>query len=284
MRLVEEYWGPTDPIIPIRSNSQFLQGIKTAAFEITRATLNPRHQEDATEAMGFLFDQLAEFESQLRTEQYNALFRVYLVPFHTCQVCGVETESRENTDVGIAIDVLTQHNTVDDAIQYKFRNDPGPQSACHSDICNGANTVKDQLWVLRAAPRILRVTLLLFNHNPVTNTYQKNMHALKIGEELDLTQYQECKGVPLKYRLSAVVPHSGPRANAGHYVASVRSQGENPYYNINDRQVGQIDGAAFTANPQRPPGFKSAGFQAYILTYIRDEAPLEQYLREHGPR
>lgn len=276
---VEEYWGPHGPRgRPIKADSLSLQGIKEAAF--VGGAFDRDQQEDSSEAMEWLYSQLSEFENQIRTEQYDALFRIHNIPFEICQTCGTTSEAVPDTNTGLMVNVRDHHNTVDEAIQEYFENDLGSEpSLCHSDVCNGADVIKDRLWVLRATPRVLRVTLKIFDYDMILqHAVEKNFHTLAIGEELDLTQYQECKAVPLKYNLSAVVLHLGDTAQGGHYVSSVRSEGQTPFYNIDGVDVNTILRAEFSANPQHPPQC-SSGFTAYVLTYIRDEAPLDRFIQ-----
>ncbi|KAK7182918.1 ubiquitin carboxyl-terminal hydrolase 2 [Paraphaeosphaeria sporulosa] len=283
--LVEEYWGPTDPLTrPIRWTSASLEAIKRIAFQNfdtgfsleTEARFVREQQEDAQEALVFLQNVLNDYDT--RTDQFDAMFRLCLVPMHTCTDCGKHKEAVVQTDANLLVTFDKQtHNTVASAIHDKFEKYPGPESKCESATCGGANTDKLQVWIIRAAPRILTITLVVFDYQE--DTPIKKLHAVEIGEELDLTRYQEVKVVPLKYRLSTVVSHSGNTANAGHYVASVRSQGASPFFNINDHRVLSINPAEFRANPQRPPGVRTMqGFQAYMLTYIMDEAPVERFL------
>ncbi|KAL5431664.1 hypothetical protein PMIN07_010917 [Paraphaeosphaeria minitans] len=271
---VEHYWGPTDPTIPIRSTAPSLRTIKRTAFQNTgagplmAANFNAYEQQDAHEALTFLHDQLRSYDT--RRDQFDAMFRHCLVPIHTCTVCGTARETVLQTDTTLVVTIDEQnHNTIEDAIRSKLETDAGPYSICESATCEGANTDKLQVWRIRATPRILAITLAIFGYD---GTAFKRLHALTIGNELDLTRYQEAKVLPLKYKLSSVVSHSGHAPNSGHYVASVRSQGDNPFYNINDRAVWPINATQFHANPQHPPGVHTKhGFQAYTLTYIYDE-------------
>lgn len=283
--LVEEYWGPTDPRHPIPGTSASLEGIKNAAFH--RLKFHPAAQIDASEAMMNLFDLLSSAEPPgPRINEFDTLFRFNKAQFIFCQACGRETESTSglSTDIGLTVHIhnsgrTRRFNTIDDAIEYELDNpdkDENLSSTCTSATCNGAQTMKTRKWVIRAAPQILVITLSLIGWDRKNGSAFKYMRTLALQEEVNLTRYQEAKGVPLQYRLSGVVSHEGKEVDRGHYVSSVRSQGDNPLYNINDSTVSAINGAQFIANPQRPPS-TSEKFQAYILTYIQDEGPLKRF-------
>ncbi|KAJ4347860.1 Ubiquitin carboxyl-terminal hydrolase 48 [Didymosphaeria variabile] len=256
-----------------------MKDLKRAAF--VEQEFQPYAQADASAFVEWLLRKLFEIHGNVNFEwitQFEALFRILTVPFDTCRVCAIVNEAAVEAATGLTINVRPNDNTVDEAFQNFIENDTDAEYQCRSKTCKGANRFKERRWAVRAAPRILRVTLNIFAYDVNAQYVRKIMHALTIGEILDLTQYQECTVVPLRYRLSAVIPHRGNSADAGHYIANVRSQGPNPLYNINDTRVESISGAQFTSNPHLLRGGQSARFQAYILTYIRDEAPLEQHL------
>jgi ubiquitin C-terminal hydrolase len=85
--------------------------------------------------------------------------------------------------------------------------------------------------------------------------------------------------LPLQYRLSSVIAHTGGGAAGGHYMASVRGQG-GQMFAISDTAVQNFTHAEFLASPQRPRRVWDANFTVYVLTYLREEGQLTKGQRE----
>lgn len=213
--------------------------------------------------------------------QFNTIFQVYNVPFDTCRRCGIERENAPSLNDHLVVSVHNSHTTLQEAIDVSF-TEHLEEWACPTEGCAGSIPGKrgppqDRRWVIRAAPRVLNVQLLIFDYRPGEG-FSKITHALHIGDRLDLTRHQENSIVPLKYQLSGVVAHSGESTATGHYVASVRSPGTHRFWSISDDAWKvRVRMGRFRANPQRNSlGGKGDGekYYVYMLTYTRGETSL----------
>lgn len=271
-RLVETYWGPTDPSIPIRMNDMALVNLKNIAFYTTQ--LDRPNQQDAHEALVFLLNEdhgLFKGDQTWRN-QANAIFGMNVVPFYTCKTCRATRQGNASEDYQLSLTVDWQLRTLIRTIQVHFQ----PESldlACVKPKCKGRQVSGRP--VIRAAPRVLIIHLQIYFLT--ADGTQKILHPLRIFEDLDLTPYQENTSTPLRYKLSGVVAHRGPRANSGHYVACVRSAGTHGFYQISDSSpVRPLSAQEFTANPQTTPQHGSEDeldqdFLDYMLTYVRKD-------------
>ena len=271
-RLVETYWGPTDPRIPISMNNMALVNLKNIAFYTTQ--LDPPYQQDAHEALVFLLsDDHGLFKGhQGWLNQANAIFGMNVVPYYTCKTCGATREGNASEDYQLSLTVDWEIRSLIRTIQVHFQ----PESldlACENPKCKGKQV--SRRFVIRAAPRVLIIHLQIYFLT--ADGIQKILHPLTIFEDLDLTPYQENKSTPLRYKLSGVVAHRGPRANSGHYVACVRSAGTHGFYQISDSSpVSPLSARRFTANPQKVYEDGSddeldEDFLDYMLTYVRKD-------------
>lgn len=271
-RLVETYWGPTDPSIPIRMNDMALISLKNIAFYTTQ--LDRPNQQDAHEALVFLLNEdhgLFKGDQTWRN-QANAIFGMNVVPFYTCKTCGATRQGNASEDYQLSLTVDWQLRTLIRTIQVHFQ----PESldlACVKPKCTGRQVSSRP--VIRAAPRVLIIHLQIYFLT--ADGTQKILHPLRIFEDLDLTPYQENTSTPLRYKLSGIVAHRGPRANSGHYVACVRSAGTHGFYQISDSSpVRPLSAQEFTENPQTTPQHGSEDgldqdFLDYMLTYVRKD-------------
>lgn len=119
-----------------------------------------------------------------------------------------------------------------------------------------------------AAPKILHVQIAILQIDG------KIMHSMTYPEILDLTPFQQFTALPLQYRLSGVISHSGESANFGHYIASVRGRNPDEFMCISDDDREDFSLAEILANPQHPQVEQIShedGYQVYMLSYIRDD-------------
>lgn len=117
------------------------------------------------------------------------------------------------------------------------------------------------------------------NGNPQPATEHKINHRMAHPNILDLTQYQENAHLPLRYRLSSVISHSGEGTETagGHYIASVRGPG-NRITCISDSVTETFTQAQFEASPQ-VAGISPPAKEVYVLTYLRDDGRLQREMK-----
>ncbi|KAF2443809.1 hypothetical protein P171DRAFT_44447 [Karstenula rhodostoma CBS 690.94] len=205
-------------------------------------------------------------------KQFDTIFNLERVPFDACYECGIERKRNEPPTTGLDVPTRPQRrpsqlfNSVSEAINGAFEIETLAEVRCETPSC---------LRLRRTKYTVLKIRLLIAEHTLVAEqNARKIFETLAIDETLDLTQLQAAgsDSVPLTYRLSTVVSHSGESLDNGHYIASVRSPGTKPFYNISDEHwVQPISRQRFTANPQQNRKTEDEQFEVNILTYIMDE-------------
>ncbi|XP_068717808.1 ubiquitin carboxyl-terminal hydrolase 36-like [Montipora capricornis] len=109
-------------------------------------------------------------------------------------------------------------------------------------------------FLIHRAPNILTLQLKRFDYNQMFGG--KISKQVEYAEYLDLRPYMTSKGPPIKYRLYAVLVHSGYSSNSGHYYCYVRAS-NGVWYQMNDSMVRQV-------------ALKSVlSQQAYLLFYTK---------------
>jgi ubiquitin C-terminal hydrolase len=152
-------------------------------------------------------------------------------------------------------------------------------------FCTQCGLNRDQTLETKiiAAPQILKISLQIFRSRFTGKRIGKNKvkqmrdykvnHTLQHPDVLDLTDRQLHNALPLRYRLSSVISHSGTglKKGGGHYVASARGPGGQVRC-ISDSAVQNFTQQQFLASPQDAnivsPGSPK---QVYILTYVREK-------------
>ncbi|KAI4621429.1 uncharacterized protein J4E87_006646 [Alternaria ethzedia] len=141
----------------------------------------------------------------------------------------------------------------------------------------------------RSGPQILKIKLAIFQMkksekkdkkgNPQPATEHKINHRMAHPNILDLTQYQENAHLPLRYRLSSVISHSGEGTESagGHYIASVRGPGGRITC-ISDSVTETFTQDQFEASPQ-VAGISPPAKEVYVLTYLRDDGRLQREMK-----
>jgi hypothetical protein len=193
------------------------------------------------------------WQSQLET-----LYRLNIQCHDTCQTCSyVQIPPAEYSWV-LALGVLRNYTSIYHAIAGTFTE---IVLAANCERCD-ANRTKTRRRTILAAPKILVVQFQILSPR------HKIMHTLSCPEILDLTNRQEVSTLPLQYRLTGVVSHSGPSANAGHYIASMRERDPNEFMCISDEVREDFSRQEFLANPQMPTMasvYRERGYQVYIV-------------------
>jgi hypothetical protein len=310
---IGDYWGPAPPIRPIDESNQYLVGIKKAAWENTYfQEYEQEDANEAYET--FFFDRthgLAAGNDAWK-KQFSAMFHFERVPFDTCHECGIERRRDYPLTTGLDVPVrpeappLSHFNTLAEAIRGALSVETLEEFHCPTPRCRRLRRTKYagrhgppqyRRWVLRTAPSVLKIRLLIGSYNfgedenkdgnqkeskgeadgaPKPLLSNKILDTLTINETLDLTQFQDCgsESTPLTYQLSSLISHNGESLSFGHDIASVRSPGTRPFFNISDSVwVEPISRQRFIANPQSNRKTDGEKFQVYTLMYIMDEQP-----------
>lgn len=183
------------------------------------------------------------------------------------------------------LDVPTPTTTFNAALSRFFSE----RRTFHCSIC-GTNTTHRVTTRIQAGPQILKIKLVILqlkisekkdkNGNPLPATEYKINHSMAHPNILDLTQHQENAHLPLRYRLSSVISHSGEGTESagGHYIASVRGPGGHITC-LSDSARETFTQAQFEASPQ-VAGISPPPKQVYVLTYLRDDGRLTKEQRE----
>ncbi|KAG9671775.1 cysteine proteinase, partial [Aureobasidium melanogenum] len=118
------------------------------------------------------------------------------------------------------------------------------------------NSKRTRIFKLDNAPDVLPIQLMRFGYGARGPT--KNKQHVDFPEELDISPWALDQSQPSKYRLQAIVAHSGS-LKFGHYIAYVR--GADGIKEISDSSVSNSN-----AKEWRRP---TSGFNPYILVYIK---------------
>jgi len=111
------------------------------------------------------------------------------------------------------------------------------------NVCKTKNAATEVRWRIFAMPEILLIQI-----NRIKADATKNFDAVRIPEELDLSQwlnqYKFPDGTKIVYQLRAVISHIGDDVTYGHYIAYIRrtetdknGKDTSTWWKINDHQV-----------------------------------------------
>ncbi|OMO77304.1 Peptidase C19, ubiquitin carboxyl-terminal hydrolase 2 [Corchorus capsularis] len=227
-------------------------------------------QEDAHEFLQCLLDRLESCFSDSKPENdcssspdeclVKKVFGGRLVSRLCCCNCGhisctyeplndLSLEIEDVDNLPSALKSFTKVEKIED-LEAKFR--------CEN--CKEEVSVEKQL-MLDQAPAVATFHLKRFKTEGVY--VEKIDKHVEFPLELDLEPYTICdqrSDDELKYRLYAVVKHSGCRPTSGHYVCFIRSSPDT-WHRLNDSRVTEVKEEAVLSQ------------EAYILFYARQDTP-----------
>lgn len=196
-----------------------------------------------------------------------------------CDSCH-HVQVRIDTASHLTLDLPRNTNgSVTRSLADRFRTTPSRAHNCPG--CAGAAATETTATEFMQGPEVLKIKLNLAP-NTVQHAPRKKMEPVDIPSRLRLSDYAVYDpadanaqlGVPLNYRLSSVISHSGATnafPNGGHYMITVR--GQNDVYSIVDDQVfrkGQVTAQRNPGLTDNPTRQCRRNYQAYILTYTRE--------------
>ncbi|KAK3705191.1 hypothetical protein QZH41_013988 [Actinostola sp. cb2023] len=227
------------------------------------------HQEDAHEFLRYVIDGMQKsslhgFEkldkSSKETTVIHRIFSGYYRSQVRCLMCH-NTSNTFDPLMEVMLDIK-QSPTIVRALQ----------RLCKTELLDGDNLYyclkcekkvpAHKQVLIHQPPNILTVQLKRFDSNHIFGG--KVTKSVDYKEYLDLRPYMtSSKGPPVRYKLYAVLVHSGYSSNSGHYYCYVRGS-NNSWYNMNDSVVSEI------IKTVRQVGLNAAlSQQAYLLFYTK---------------
>ncbi|UZJ51654.1 hypothetical protein CBS101457_000974 [Exobasidium rhododendri] len=227
-------------------------------------TLSKYRQEDAHEFLRFLLDamqyccvlrapkSLKPNDPLRETTVIHKIFGGKLRSRVQCQRCKYNSDTFDPI-LDLSLD-LRKSSSVHEALE-KFTS---------VDVLTGSEKYKCEKckkavdatkgFTIHEPPLVLTVHLKRFNL-----AGQKINRPINYPDSLVLTKTMLSEGLsPQHYKLRSIVHHHGSGPNSGHYVASVKGNGSNRWYEMNDSVV----------YPTRATPINIS--DAYILFYVRD--------------
>ncbi|WJX93543.1 ubiquitinyl hydrolase 1 [Trifolium repens] len=212
-------------------------------------------QEDAHEFMLSTLCKLEEYFPNGAENIVDQIFGGAIVSKLQCRNCGYSSESPERIiDLSLVIDNV---NTIESALEYYTMAEKIEDCRCES--CSKRGFMEKQ-FLLNKTPSVTALHLKRFKN---IEGVQKIDSHVSFSMELDFQPYSSGNGndnALLKYDLYAVVEHSGPTANSGHYVCYVRSD-TNKWHLMDDSKVSSVSEV------------QVLNAQAYILFYAQQGTP-----------
>ncbi|GAB7352975.1 hypothetical protein MBLNU459_g3543t1 [Dothideomycetes sp. NU459] len=230
------------------------------AIKLTGKSSDPRWraagqtQEDSHEFLQYLLGTI-EGARGMPKKQFDALFRISHKISWTCSSCGKDHIRTDPPGLSLNLPIPRQQG-------------PAPLSSCldayhkESNVTIRCEKCKKNLKRTRtfridSSPEVLTIQLMRFGFGARGPT--KNKDHVDYPETLDLSRWAVNGSAPLRYRLQAVVAHSGS-LKFGHYIACV--SGADGVKEISDSDVQSVSASAL----RKPTG----GFNPYILVYIKE--------------
>ncbi|RMZ67149.1 ubiquitin carboxyl-terminal hydrolase 22 27 51 [Pyrenophora seminiperda CCB06] len=203
---------------------------------------------------------------------FNALFLLDTQSYLQCQRCDHRRPSANQSTRTMELYVRpTFANALTD-----FFSDTMDAQCPECGPAQGSTRQTQDIRIL-AGPQILTIMIKMFNQvvsvdkfgtYSVTNTRTANR--MQLPKVLDLSQYQQDDGLPLRYNISSIIGQSGT-IQTGHFVATVKGPGDKVTM-VDDDVTEKFTEARMLATPQ----VLSMGNpkDAYIVTYLRDDGEL----------
>ncbi|THX04008.1 cysteine proteinase [Aureobasidium pullulans] len=229
------------------------------AIRATGKTSDPRWsavghtQEDSNDFLQYLLGTIEKAKG-VQKDQFSSLFGVKHKISWSCDGCKKTHVHSDPPNFSLSLPIPKQSGTVNitDCLNTYHRES---NVTIRCDKCK-KNSKRTRVFQLDNAPDVLPIQLMRFGFGARGPT--KNKQHVEYPEELDLTRWSLDTSKPLRYRLQAIVAHSGT-LKFGHYIAYVR--GADGIKEISDDTI-------MNSSPRewkRP----TTNFNPYILVYIK---------------
>lgn len=228
------------------------------------------HQEDAHEFLRYVIDGMqrsclaadGDTETLDRMSKQTTMVHQVFGGYYRSQVRCLKCKNNSNTfDPLMDIMLDIKHvPSVEKALQRSVKQELlDGENLYMCPRCKRKVPAHKQFLIHRA-PNILTLQLKRFDyHQSFGGKISKH---IEYTEYLNLRPYMTSQGPPIRYRLYAVLVHSGYSANSGHYYCYVRAS-NGIWYQMNDSMVRQVALKAVLSQ------------QAYLLFYIKQNPKQE---------
>ncbi|OQS02907.1 ubiquitin-specific protease, partial [Thraustotheca clavata] len=180
----------------------------------------------------------------------NSHFRGNMKYVTMCQRCKTETSSTGSYyDLSLNI---RGHTTIQDSFQQSFTA-PEFLEGDNRYFCTACDAKQNatRSIQLESMPPVLTLHLMRFVYDMKTMTRRKVQDAIEINSVLTVSS-------DIKYRLVAVLNHTGTTAHAGHYTATIYCPDVHEWFTFNDTEV-----------TKAKVGNTISSKEAYMLIYSR---------------
>ncbi|KAG9649337.1 cysteine proteinase, partial [Aureobasidium melanogenum] len=228
------------------------------AIRVTGRSSEPRWsaisqtQEDSHDFLQYLLGTIEKAKG-IDKDQFAALFRVKHKISWVCEGCKKVHTHSDPPGFSLSVPIPNRSGVSLADCLNTYHRESNVTIRC--DKCK-KNAKRTRIFKLDNAPDVLPIQLMRFGYGARGPT--KNKQHVDFPEELDLSPWALDQSQPSKYRLQAIVAHSGS-LKFGHYIAYVR--GADGIKEISDSSVSNSN-----AKEWRRP---TSGFNPYILVYIK---------------
>jgi len=233
-------------------------GALDSAIRATGRSSDPRWsaigqtQEDSHDFLQYLLNTFEKAKG-IDKDQFASLFRIKHKISWACSDCKKTHTHSDPPSVSLSVPIPDRPSVSLADCLNTYHREPNVTIRC--DKCK-KNTKRTRIFQIDNIPEVLPIQLMRFGFGARGPT--KNKKHVDFPEELDLSPWVVDKSKASKYRLQAIVAHSGS-LKFGHYIAYVR--GADGIKEISDSSVTNSN-----AKEWRRP---TSGFNPYILVYIK---------------
>ncbi|KAK4348873.1 hypothetical protein RND71_031628 [Anisodus tanguticus] len=203
-------------------------------------------QQDSHEFLTLLFSLLEQCLSRSSVLKARTivqdLFRGGVSHVTTCLKCGNESEASSKIEdfYELELNVKGLKNLEESLDDYLNVEELQGDNQYYCDSCatrvDATRSIK-----LRSLPAVLNFQLKRCIFLPNTTTRKKMTSAFCFPEELNMTRrISEHFQSELIYDLSAILIHKGSAANSGHYVAHIKNENTQQWWEFDDEHVSNL--------------------------------------------
>ncbi|XP_029310231.1 uncharacterized protein LOC115023417 [Cottoperca gobio] len=197
----------------------------------------------------------------LTSSDASQIFHGELTHKTTCSTCKIDTDAAGafwNLPLALVNSYCEKYSVVNGIKEYFTDLKFSGENQMYCDVCD-AKSDATITCVIKHHPEVLMLLLKRFEFDYSYMTYVKINCPVEVPRTLQIPENQT-------YELYAVVDHFGD-LRSGHYTATIKSEGDEKWYNFNDDRVTLLDYQPFQVDNSVESG------SAYLLFYRKKTVP-----------